>query len=154
MATASSSKPYAFNPPTVPAPPPSYSQVCITPLLPSAKLITLSGQDGSDVKNNDKVPVEFIAQVKVAYENVLNCLKAVDASPRDIVHVKHYIVKETGDPDLDRKDVVERGWADLWIEFMDKEADGHKPPDTVLGVAALATKELLYEVEVSAIVNY
>lgn len=36
---------------------------------------------------------------------------------------------------------------------MDKEADGHRPPDTVLGVAALATKNILYECEVWAIVH-
>jgi enamine deaminase RidA (YjgF/YER057c/UK114 family) len=147
------SKPHAWNPPTVPAPPPSYKQVCVTPLLPSAKLITLAGQTGLDDDNKDNVAIDFMAQVKVAYENVLNCLKAVGASPRDIVHVRHYIVTETGNPDLDKKNVVDRGWADLWMEFMDKEAEGHRPPDTVLGVAALATKALLYEVEVSAIVN-
>jgi hypothetical protein len=36
---------------------------------------------------------------------------------------------------------------------MDKDGEGHRPPDTVLGVAALATKELLYECEVWAIVH-
>ena len=36
---------------------------------------------------------------------------------------------------------------------MDKEAEGYRPPDTVLGVAALATKDILYECEVWAIVH-
>jgi enamine deaminase RidA (YjgF/YER057c/UK114 family) len=54
---------------------------------------------------------------------------------------------------LNKEDIVERGWAPLWIEFMDKHADGHKPPDTVLGVASLALKGLLYECEVWAIVH-
>lgn len=31
--------------------------------------------------------------------------------------VKHYIVKETGDPAVDQLDVVDRGWGELWIEF-------------------------------------
>lgn len=31
--------------------------------------------------------------------------------------VKHYIVKETGDPEVDCTDVVDRGWGPLWIEF-------------------------------------
>lgn len=31
--------------------------------------------------------------------------------------VKHYIVKETGDPAVDQIDVVDRGYGDLWIEF-------------------------------------
>lgn len=34
-----------------------------------------------------------------------------------ITQVKHYIVKETGDPAVDRTDVVDRGWAELWIAF-------------------------------------
>lgn len=47
--------------------------------------------------------------------------------------VKHYIVKETGDPDVDRTDVVDRGWGELWMEFstyhfiFTYEAHGNKP---------------------------
>ena len=54
------------------------------------------------------------------------------------MQVKHYIVKETGDPDVDKTDEYSRGWADLWMEFMDREGEGHRPPDTVVGVASLA----------------
>lgn len=67
--------------------------------------------------------------------------------------VKHYIVKETGDAEVDRLDVVDRGWGELWMEFMDRTADGHRPPDTVVGVASLAKSDILYECEVWAIVN-
>jgi enamine deaminase RidA (YjgF/YER057c/UK114 family) len=80
-------------------------------------------------------------------------LKAAGATPRDIIHVRHYIVQDTGDAEADSVDVVDRGWAPLWIEFMDTEGGGHRPPDTVLGVASLAKKHLLYEVEVWAIVH-
>lgn len=62
-------------------------------------------------------------------------------------------MKESGDAEQDKKDVVDRGWGDLWIEFMDREADGHRPPDTVVGVASLAKKALLYEVEVWAMIS-
>lgn len=95
----------------------------------------------------------WIEQVKGAYKNVKTCLEAAGASPRDIIHVRHYIVNDSGDADLNEKDIVERGWAPLWIEFMDQHGDGHKPPDTVVGVASLALKGLLYEVEVWAIVH-
>lgn len=92
-----------------------------------------------------------------------------------ITQVKHYIVKETGDPAVDRTDVVDRGWAELWIAFsksspitfitifskphvidqvqVDRTANGHRPPDTVVGVASLAKSDILYECEVWAIVN-
>lgn len=33
------------------------------------------------------------------------------------MQVRHYIVKDTGDPAVDRTDVVDRGWGELWIEF-------------------------------------
>lgn len=143
---ADDNKPQAFNPSGVHEPPPSYKHVCITPILPTSKFITLAGQTG-----DYKAP--WIEQVKGAYENVKKCLEAAGASPRDIVHVRHYIVNDSGDDALNEKHVVERGWAPLWIEFMDKYGDGHKPPDTVLGVASLALKGLLYEVEVWAIIH-
>lgn len=103
--------------------------------------------------------------------------------------VKHYIVKETGDPAVDRTDVVDRGWGELWIDFskdpsdaepiggrslmvsemrrsehhvlelqvdqaqVDRTAAGHRPPDTVIGVASLAKSEILYECEVWAVAH-
>lgn len=67
--------------------------------------------------------------------------------------VKHYIVKETGNAEVDRLDVVDRGWGELWTEFMDRTADGHRPPDTVVGVASLAKRDILYECEVWAVVS-
>jgi enamine deaminase RidA (YjgF/YER057c/UK114 family) len=67
--------------------------------------------------------------------------------------VRHFIVTVTGDPEQDKKDVVDRGWGDLWIKFMDKEANGYRPPDTVVGVASLAKKDLLYECEVTALIS-
>lgn len=149
-----SNKPHAFNPPNVPKPPPTYDQVCITPILPSAKLITLAGQTGLDpIPGVFSISPSFTEQARKTYETISSCLKAAGATPRDIVFVRHYIVKETGDPDLDGKDVVDRGWGELWMEFMDREAGGHRPPDTVLGVASLAKKALLYECEVVAIIN-
>lgn len=62
-------------------------------------------------------------------------------------------MKETGDAEVDRVDVVDRGWGELWMEFMDKHADGHRPPDTVVGVASLAKSDILYECEVWAVVS-
>jgi enamine deaminase RidA (YjgF/YER057c/UK114 family) len=133
-----SNKPYSFNPSTVVAAVPTYKQVAITPILPTSKLITLAGQCGIDPSTSNVPPStgdrakDFTAQAKQAYINVFNCLKAAGATPRDIIFVRHYIVKETGDASLDALEVVERGWGDLWCEFMDSEGEGHRPPDTVL----------------------
>lgn len=62
-------------------------------------------------------------------------------------------MKETGDTSVDQTDVVDRGWGELWMEFMDKEAEGHRPPDTVVGVASLAERDIMYECEVWAVVH-
>jgi enamine deaminase RidA (YjgF/YER057c/UK114 family) len=149
--STSGQQPHAFNPPNVPTPPPTYNQVCITPILSTSKLITLAGQTG--LQSDGSIAKDIETQAKEAYKAVHNCLQAAGATPRDIIHVRHYIVKETGNSEKDSLDVVDRGWGPLWIEFMDREGDGHRPPDTVVGVASLAKKELLYEVEVWALVS-
>ena len=104
-----SNKPHAFNPPDVPTPPPTYSQVSVTPILPTSRLITLAGQVGLDGKT-DKVVEGFDAQVKLAYQNILNALKAAGATPRDIIHVKHFIRKDTGRVGVDSEDELTRVW--------------------------------------------
>lgn len=149
---ASSNKPHAFNPPDVPNPPPTYNQVCVTPIRPSSKLVTLAGQTG--LRQDQSIASDIKEQARTAYETVHKCLAAAGATPRDIIHVRHYIVTESGDAAQDDRDVVDRGWGEIWIEFMDREGDGHRPPDTVIGVASLAKKELLYEVEVWAMVGH
>ncbi|KAF2239407.1 YjgF-like protein [Viridothelium virens] len=148
--TTDTNKPRTFSPEDAPAAAPNYHQVAITPILPTSRLITLAGQVNLDAASRN---VPFLEQVKGAYKNVAICLKAAGASPRDIIHTRQYIVRETGDPTLDSKDIADRGWGPLWREFLDEEAEGHRPPDTVLGVASLATKTLLFEIEVWAIVH-
>ncbi|PSN61768.1 YjgF-like protein [Corynespora cassiicola Philippines] len=141
-------KPRTFNPPNVPTPPPTYNQVAVTPLLPTSKLVTLAGQTGLR-PDGGGIAADLAGQARQAYVNVANALKAAGATPRDVNFVRHYIVvgEEEG------VEVVDRGWGEEWIGFMDREAGGHRPPDTVLGVAGLAKKALLYEVEVTAVVH-
>ena len=150
---AADTKPRTFNPEGVPLPPPTYNHVCITPLIPgSVDLITLAGLTGIDSSSSSN-PKTVPEQALIAYKKIKTCLAAAGATPRSIVQVRHYIVKETGDPEVDKLDVVDRGWGDPWIEFMDREAGGHRPPDTVVGVASLAKKDVLYECEVWAVVR-
>lgn len=240
-AQPASLQPRTFNPAGVPPPPPTYHHVAVTPLLPSSRLVTLAGLTGCDpTRSPGDNPATLREQAAVAYTKVETCLAAAGATPRDIVQVRHYIVKETGDAEVDRTDVVDRGWGDLWIEFsecalarvqltslrwcevpppsvvsqglsggpheymanlgrrhlgclvvtrgshktpkgtvevstwplpshlikprlfmnimltcteVDRTADGHRPPDTVIGVASLAKSDILYECEVWAIVH-
>ena len=81
-----STKPRTFNPEGVWAPPPTYNQVAITPLLPSSRLITLAGMTGCDPARTDN-PRTVREQAPVAYENIRKALAAAGATPRDIVQV-------------------------------------------------------------------
>ncbi|OAL03816.1 YjgF-like protein [Phaeosphaeriaceae sp. SRC1lsM3a] len=145
----SSFRPEASNPPGVPPAPSTYKQLCITPIRPTSRLITLAGQTG--LQADGSIASDISDQARDAYKAILGCLKAANATPRDIVFVRHYIVKESGDEEKDKLDVVDRGWGEVWMEFMDKEGEGHRPPDTVVGVASLAKAKLLYECEVVAV---
>ena len=78
-----SNKPNGFNPPDVPQPPPTYSQVCIAPIVPASKLVTLAGQTGRRI--NGTIPSSIKEQARVAYESIHKCLTAAGATPRDIV---------------------------------------------------------------------
>lgn len=80
-----SNKPQAFNPPSVPEPPPTYRQVCVTPIVSSSSLVTLAGQTG--LQKDGTVPAGIRAQAKAAYESIHKCLEAAGATPRDIVRL-------------------------------------------------------------------
>lgn len=81
-----STKPRTFNPEGVWAPPPTYNQVAVTPLLPSSRLITLAGMTGCDPARSDN-PRTVPEQAPIAYENIRKALAAAGATPRDIVQV-------------------------------------------------------------------
>ncbi|ETS84618.1 hypothetical protein PFICI_02643 [Pestalotiopsis fici W106-1] len=145
-------QPLTINPEGLPTLPSACDHISLTPLSSTSKLVTLAGLTGYDPAGADNATT-VPEQAAMAYAKLKTCLAAAGATPRDIVQVKHYVVKDTGDPNVDSLDIVDRGWGDLWVAFMDKHANGHRPPQTVIGVACLAKKEILYECEVWAIVN-
>ena len=128
-----------INPPTVPAPRPTYSHICTTPLSSTSTLISIAGQVGIDPETKS-VPASFAEQVQVALANLGRCLAAVGAKPADIVKVTHFVVN------LDPKDTSR---AEAYLKFM----GDYRPPSTLLGVAALAEPSFLYEIEAMAIVH-
>jgi enamine deaminase RidA (YjgF/YER057c/UK114 family) len=136
----SSTTPHVFSPDDLAPFHPSYSHICSTPLLPTARLVTFAGQIGLD-STTRSVPTSFREQVELALANLQKCLDAAGVKKTDIVHVKHFIVNIL---DRDYNDRVEP-----YMKFM----DGYAPPSTLLGVQALATKDLLYEIEVMAVVQ-
>ncbi|OWO98733.1 hypothetical protein B2J93_8485 [Marssonina coronariae] len=108
----SDSKPRVSNPPYVPLLPPTYSHVCITHLIPgSVDLITLAGLAGF-ITLDSSSPKTIKDQAPIAYSKIKSCLAAAGATPRDMVQMKHYTERETGDLEQDKLDIVECGWGE------------------------------------------
>ncbi|KAK6585728.1 hypothetical protein PZA11_002455 [Diplocarpon coronariae] len=105
-------KPRVSNPPYVPLPPPTSSHVCITPLIPgSVDLIALAGLAGF-ITSDSSSPKTIKDQAPIANSKIKSCLTAAGATPRDMVQMKHYTARETGDPEQDELDVVRCGWGE------------------------------------------
>ncbi|OAP54788.1 hypothetical protein AYL99_11236 [Fonsecaea erecta] len=128
-----------INPPDVPPPRPTYSHVQLTPLSDTSTLVTIAGQIGVDLATKT-APESFIGQVEIALANLGRCLAAVGATPADIVKMTQFVVN------LDPTDTSR---SEAYSKFM----AGHRPPSTLVGVAALAAPNWLYEVEAMAIVH-
>ena len=128
-----------LNPSNVAQPTPTYSHVLKCPISPTASLITVAGQIGVDSTTNT-VPPTMGEQVECALTNLDNCLKAAGATAKDIIKVTHYIVNY---------DPSDRSRIEPYFKLM----GDHRPPSTLVGVATLAQKELLYEIEAMAIVT-
>lgn len=134
------SSPKCFNPADVAPPHKSYSHICTTNLIGGSKLLTFAGQIGVPSVGNRIPPPTLREQVALALANLLACLTAAGATIKDIVSVRQYVVN------LLPMDPCRR---ELYEEWM----GNHRPPSTLVGVAALADENLLYEIEVMAIVH-
>ncbi|EXJ79523.1 hypothetical protein A1O3_07802 [Capronia epimyces CBS 606.96] len=139
-----SSQSQTFSPSDVAPYSPSYDQICTTPLTSTSKLISFAGLVGADPVTGYTAPT-FPGQVELALKNLGKCLEAAGATSRDIVQVRQYIVGLRGH--MGTEDAKARG--ELFMKFM----GGHKPPNTLVGVEGLVTKEILYEIEVMAVVS-
>ncbi|KAJ4287717.1 hypothetical protein N0V90_012420 [Kalmusia sp. IMI 367209] len=139
----SAPRPTYFDPPTNPAFAPTYSQISSIPVSPTSTLISIAGQIGYDAATQT-IPPTLGEQVTLACANVDKCLEAAGATKADIVQVRQYVVDllrggKGPDPEGPKR----------YAEWM----GGLKPPSTRLGVQALAKAELVYEIEVVAVVH-
>jgi enamine deaminase RidA (YjgF/YER057c/UK114 family) len=138
-----SPKPVNSNPPDFPPYAPTYSHISTVLLAGGSKLISFAGQIGHDPVSN-QIPASFASQVSLALANLDICLKAASATKEDIVQVRQYVV---GMSKFSKEEMKAR--ADIYSKFMGDT----RPPSTLVGVESLAAKEMLYEIEVIAIVN-
>lgn len=80
-----------INPPNVPEPQPQFSQVNTFEIRGSAKIVAITGQLAIQTDPSKPTPEKFDDQVRLALQNLENCLKAAGASKRDIFKVTHYV---------------------------------------------------------------
>jgi enamine deaminase RidA (YjgF/YER057c/UK114 family) len=101
------------------------------------ELVFIAGQYGSD-ETGETASKDFAAQVERSFENVGTALRAVGLDYTHVVRIGTYIV----DHDHDKLEILVDAVRRIW---------GDRPPaQTLVGVAALALPDMLFEVEAVA----
>lgn len=125
-----------FNPDTIRAPSGTYSHLARVPA--GAQLIVVAGQVGI---GPDGTAGDFAGQCAQAFANVGAALEAAGASWSDVIQTMTFLTRRE-----DRQRL--REWrSDTYVSLF---PNGQYPPNTLLVVDALATDDLLIEVQAIA----
>ncbi len=104
----------------------------------SGGLVFVAGQYGSDLRGHT-ASGDFAAQVEQSFGNLGIALAAVGLDHGDVVQLRTYVV----DHGPDKLDVLVAAVRRIW---------GDQPPvQTLVGVAALALPDMLFEVDAVAV---
>jgi enamine deaminase RidA (YjgF/YER057c/UK114 family) len=126
-----------INPPGL-ATPRGYTHVVTAE---SGKMIFVSGQVAVDTKGDVVGKGDLSVQARQAYQNLKTALAAGGATPSNVVKMTTYVVNFKPE-DLP---AIREGRSQIFVQ--------EKPPaSTLVGVAALAQKDFLIEVEAVAMV--
>jgi enamine deaminase RidA (YjgF/YER057c/UK114 family) len=113
-----------------------YSHVVTVPA--GSELVVVAGQYDSDDEGHT-TSTDFATQVDQAFANVGVALRAAGLDYHDVVNLRTYIV----DHDHSKLEALLAAIRRIW---------GDRPPtQTLLGVAALALPEMLFEVDAVAV---
>jgi 2-iminobutanoate/2-iminopropanoate deaminase len=99
------------------------------------RLLVLSGQVG--MREDGTVPENPLEQMELAFDNILNNLRAANMDVKDILKLTYFVVGEI--------DTAKRR------EIITAKLQGHKPCSTFLYVAGLASP--VYKVEIEALAS-
>jgi len=113
-----------------------YSHTASIP--PGAELVLVSGQYGSNL-DGSVVSTDFGEQVQRAFQNLGTALAAHGLTLADVVQLRTYMVS----PDFEKLGTIGGVVAAACGEAL--------PTQTVIGVAALAMPDILFEVEAVAV---
>ena len=117
---------------------PSYTQVITTQ---GGTLVHIAGQPAYDQGGNVVSPGDLGAQIEKALANVEVALKAAGAQWSDVVKMISYVV----DYRPEHRALLGR--------IRDKFYTGTPPTTTLIGVQSLAQPGVLYEVDVTAVIE-
>ncbi|KAK4891033.1 hypothetical protein LTR27_010364 [Elasticomyces elasticus] len=141
---------HIFNPEGHPSAVPSYSHVSVVQLSATSKLVSFAGQTyhpSEASASSDTTPLA--EQVRLALANVDTCMAAAGCTKKDIVSNRQYVVRmmELSEQEFDDRENEFLKW------WKSTEGDSLPPPDTLIGVHSLARKDILYECEITCIVQ-
>ena len=106
-------------------------------IAPGTELVLVSGQYGSS-KDGAVVSTVFTEQVRQAFRNLGVALAANGLDLSHVVQLRTYVVNHDFDKLAAIAEAMQSGWS------------ANPPTHTVIGVASLATPEILFEVEAVA----
>ncbi|WP_431962127.1 RidA family protein [Nocardia sp. bgisy134] len=104
----------------------------------SGELVLIAGQYDSDAEGHTTT-ADFAGQVDRAFANLGIALRSAGLDYPDVAQLRTFIV----DHDLDKLTVLGKKIAEIWGEL--------PPTQTLLGVAALALPDMLFEVDAVAV---
>ncbi|KAF7195118.1 hypothetical protein HII31_03586 [Pseudocercospora fuligena] len=145
---STSSEVQIFNPPNLPSLAPTYSHISIVPISETKRLVSFAGQTGTGPNQEENKILSFAEQNRRALARVDLVLAAAKCTKKDIVMIRPYVVKLTS---LSAEDTQARNeiFLNWWRSTEGKDA--LTPPDTLIGVDSLWSKETLIEYEVQCI---
>ncbi|HUZ89461.1 MAG TPA: Rid family hydrolase [Candidatus Acidoferrales bacterium] len=118
--------------------PPIYTQVITTR---GGALVTIAGQTAYDEEGKIADPTNLEAQIEKAYSNVEVALKAAGGGWSDVVKMVSYVVG------------YQPAHRTLVSQVRSRFFNGTPPATTLIGVQSLALPEVLYEVDVTAVIE-
>ncbi len=118
------------NPSEIHAPLGSYSHQ--VEIRGNERMLVISGQVG--MRNDGTVPEDPLEQMEIAFENILQNLRAANMEIKDIIKLTYFLV---GEVDTEKR-----------RELVQAILQGHQPCSTLLYVSRLA--DLAYKVEIEA----
>jgi enamine deaminase RidA (YjgF/YER057c/UK114 family) len=124
-----------INPADLPIPS-TYTQVVVAP---GGKLVFIAGQEPEDTDGNLTGPGDLSAQARQVFTNLGHALSAAGARPDQVAKITIYVVGHR--PKF--LPVIEQARLTLF--------GGHKPADTIVGVASLSQPGYLIEVDAIAV---